>query len=180
MPERPTPGRAVVTRRAVTDIVRTAVLGCYGVAGFATPTPWGHVVRRLGFGEPGIRVVLDDLRIALRIRVAYGLPIAEVARQVESAVRYALGRDLGREPSEVTIHVDGLVQREGNVPPATDPAETDDGAPPVPTAEAPADDEPVPLDGIATAEPAAGPDAGADATPPHVRDADAAESGGRR
>ena len=183
MPERPTPGRAVVTRRAVTDIVRTAVLGCYGVAGFATPTPWGHVVRRLGFGEPGIRVVLDDLRVSLRIRVAYGLPIAEVARQVESAVRYALGRDLGREPSEVTIHVDGLVQREGNVPPATDPAETDDGAPPVPTAEAPADDEPVHAGETANVASPGDPDPGPDArvlSSPRVGDVDTAEPGGRR
>ena len=120
MPERPAPGRAVVTRRAVTDIVRTAVLGCYGVVGFATPAPWGHIERWLGLGEPGIRVRLDDLRVELRIRVAYGLPIAEVARQVESAVRYALGRDLGREPGEVAIRVDGLVEREGTVPPAAD------------------------------------------------------------
>lgn len=116
MPERPAPGRAVVTRRAVTDIVRTAVLGSYGVAGFATPDPWGYLVRWLGLGEPGIRVVLDDLRVELHIRVAYGLPIAEVARQVESAVRYALRRDLDREPSEVAIHVDGLVERDGSLP----------------------------------------------------------------
>jgi uncharacterized alkaline shock family protein YloU len=104
----------------VTDIVRTAVLGSYGVAGFATPAPWGHLVRLLGLGEPGIRVDLDDLAIELRIRVAYGLPIAEVARQVESAVRYALDRDLGRAPGRIEIHVDGLVQREGSVPPPID------------------------------------------------------------
>jgi uncharacterized alkaline shock family protein YloU len=125
VPERPAPGRAVVTRRAVTDIVRTAVLGSYGVAGFATPKPWGHLVRGLGLGEPGIRVDLDDLTIELRIRVAYGLPIAEVARQVESAVRYALDRDLGRAPGAIEIHVDGLVQREGSVPSPLDPTTPD-------------------------------------------------------
>ena len=121
MPERPAPGRAVVTRRAVTDIVRAAVLGSYGVAGFATPNPWGHVVRRLGFGEPGIRVELDELGVELHLRVAYGLPVAEVARQVESAVRYALGRDLGREPSAVAIHIDGLVEREPGVAATAEP-----------------------------------------------------------
>jgi uncharacterized alkaline shock family protein YloU len=123
VPERPAPGRAVVTRRAVTDIIRTAVLGCYGVAGFATPDPWGYVVRWMGLGEPGIRIDLDDLRVELRIRVAYGLPIAEVARQVESAVRYALKRDLDREPGEVTIHVDRLVERDGSVPPPAEVVE---------------------------------------------------------
>ena len=129
MPERPAPGRAVVTRRAVTDIVRTAVLGSYGVAGFATPAPWGHLVRLLGLGEPGIRVDLEDLAIELRIRVAYGLPIAEVARQVESAVRYALDRDLGRAPGGIAIHVDGLVQREGSVPPPIDATTPEAGVP---------------------------------------------------
>jgi uncharacterized alkaline shock family protein YloU len=108
VPERPAPGRAVVTRRAVTDIVRTAVLGCYGVAGFATPNPWDRIVRRLGLGEPGIRVDLVDLGVELRLRVAYGLPIAEVARQVDSAVRYAVRRALGREIDRLAIHVDGL------------------------------------------------------------------------
>jgi hypothetical protein len=59
-----------------------------------------------------------------------------VARQVESAVRYALGRDLGREPVDVTIRVDGLVQPDGGMPSPSDPepepdaaqAEADDGA----------------------------------------------------
>ena len=35
MPSDPIPGRSLVTRRAVADIVRTAVLGSYGVTGFA-------------------------------------------------------------------------------------------------------------------------------------------------
>jgi len=109
----------------VTDIVRTAVLGSYGVAGFATPDPWGYVVRWLGLGEPGIRIGLDDLRVELHIRVAYGLPVAEVARQVESAVRYALRRDLDREPSEVVIHIDGLAERDGGCPSSADRATRD-------------------------------------------------------
>ena len=111
----------------MTDIVRTAVLGSYGVAGFATPDPWGYVVRWVGLGEPGIRIGLDDLRVELHIRVAYGLPVAEVARQVESAVRYALRRDLDREPSEVAIHIDGLVERDGSLPaiPPTEPVDAE-------------------------------------------------------
>ena len=36
---RPTPGRSLVTRRAVADIVRTATLGSYGVTGFAGGRP---------------------------------------------------------------------------------------------------------------------------------------------
>jgi len=117
MPKRPVEGRSAVTRRAISDIVRTAVRGSYGVAGFATPTPAGHLVRVLGLGEPGIVLGGDDpLTIDLHLRVAFGLPIAEVARQIDSAVRYALQRDLGREVADVTIHVDGLEYNPGRIP----------------------------------------------------------------
>ena len=117
MPKRPVEGRSAVTRRAISDIIRTAVRGSYGVAGFATPTPDGHLVRVLGLREPGIRLGgVDPLSVDLHIRVAFGLPIAEVARQIDSAVRYALQRDLGREVGEVTIHVDGLEYNPGRIP----------------------------------------------------------------
>jgi uncharacterized alkaline shock family protein YloU len=117
MPQRPVKGRSAVTRRAITDIVRTAVRGSYGVSGFATPIPVGHLVRALGLGEPGIRLSgHDPLTIGLHLRVAYGLPVAEVARQVDSAVRYAIHRDLGLDVADLTIHVDGLEYRPGRIP----------------------------------------------------------------
>jgi uncharacterized alkaline shock family protein YloU len=125
MPERRVPGRSAVTRRAITDIVRSAVLGSYGIAGFASPRPVDHLVRWLRLDEPAIRVRYDTgLRVAVHVRVAYGLPVAEVARQVESAIRFAVGRALGREIDELTIHVDGLDDHAGgSPPPATSDAE---------------------------------------------------------
>ena len=36
------------------------------------------------------------------------MPIAEVARQVDSAVRYGIRHALEREVDRLTIHVDGL------------------------------------------------------------------------
>ena len=121
MPERRVPGRSVVTRRAITDIVRSAVLGSYGIAGFASPRPVDHLIRWLRLDEPAIRVRYDDgLQVTVHVRVAYGLPVAEVARQVESAIRFAVGRALGREIDELTIHVDGLdVHAGGSPPPAS-------------------------------------------------------------
>ena len=133
MPTASTPGRSIVSRRAVIDIVRTATLGSYGVTGFAGGMV-GHLLERLGFSQPGIRVsFVDDianetptepsasaervpLTIDLDLTVAYGVPIAEVARQVDSAVRYALRRALGREVSRLTIHVDGLSYQPGDLP----------------------------------------------------------------
>jgi uncharacterized alkaline shock family protein YloU len=98
------PGRAVVTRRALVEIVRAAALGRYGVVGLAESR-----LGRIGLGRRPIRVVLrPDHAVDVRLRIAYGLPVAEVARQVDSAIRYALRRALGREVGPVTIHVEGL------------------------------------------------------------------------
>jgi uncharacterized alkaline shock family protein YloU len=115
---RPTPGRSLVTGRAIRDVVRTATLGSYGVTGFAGG-PIGRLVERLGFGQPGLVVRLDDgLDVELDLTIALGVPVAEVARQVDSAVRYALRQALDREVSRIVIHVDGLhVPGGGSAPP---------------------------------------------------------------
>ncbi len=55
-------------------------------------------------------------RIDLDLTVAYGLPIAEVARQVDSAVRYSIRNALGRDVTRLTIHVDGLRYQPGDLP----------------------------------------------------------------
>jgi uncharacterized alkaline shock family protein YloU len=133
VPSASTPGRSIVSRRAVVDIVRTATLGSYGVTGFAGGMV-GRLLERLGFSQPGIRVSFADgtvsetptkpsasaergsLTIDLDLTVAYGVPIAEVARQVDSAVRYALRRALGRDVSRLTIHVHGLSYQPGDLP----------------------------------------------------------------
>jgi uncharacterized alkaline shock family protein YloU len=127
VPTNPTPGRSLVTRRAVVDVVRVATLGSYGVTGFAGG--WiGRLGERLGLGQPGIDITFGppttepsarpDLQIDLDITVAYGVPIAEVARQVDSAVRYSLRNALGRDVTRLTIHVDGLRYQPGDLPAA--------------------------------------------------------------
>ena len=118
---RPTPGRSLVTRRALIDIVRTATLGSYGVTGFACG-PLERVVAWLGLGQPGLELRLDDgIEIELDITVALGVPVAEVARQVDSAVRYGIMRALGRDVTRLVIHVDGLRVQAGGALPAVEP-----------------------------------------------------------
>jgi uncharacterized alkaline shock family protein YloU len=80
----------------------------------------GRLIARLGIGQPGVAVRLDDgIEIELDITVALGVPVAEVARQVDSAIRYAIQRALGREVTRIVIHVDGLhVPAGGTVPQA--------------------------------------------------------------
>ena len=114
---RPTPGRSLVTRRALVDIVRTATLGSYGVAGLAGD-PLSRLAARLGFADPGIAIRLDDgIEIELDLTIALGVPVAEVARQVDSAVRYAVHRALAQDVRRLVIHVDGLrVQPSGTAP----------------------------------------------------------------
>jgi uncharacterized alkaline shock family protein YloU len=124
VPSDPIPGRSLVTRRAVADIVRTAVLGSYGVTGFAASLP-ERFLARVGLATPGLDVTLrDGLRIELDLTVAYGVPIAEVGRQVDSAVRYALHRALELEVAQLVIHIDGLRYAPGGTPPETSLAES--------------------------------------------------------
>jgi uncharacterized alkaline shock family protein YloU len=104
-----TRGRSLVSRRAIVDVVRAATLGSYGVIGFAGAGPLDRIGQWLGLAPRGIAVRLGDgLTIDLDLVVAHGVPIAEVARQVDSAVRYSIRRALDRTVDRLTIHVDGL------------------------------------------------------------------------
>jgi len=133
VPTASTPGRSLVTRHAVVDIVRTATVGSYGVTGFAGRGPIGGLFERLGLAQPGIRVSFDHdspgddemaadrliasgLTIELDLTVAYGVPVAEVARQVDSAVRYAIRQALDVTVARFTIHVGGLRYQTGDLP----------------------------------------------------------------
>ncbi|MFI5225587.1 MAG: Asp23/Gls24 family envelope stress response protein [Candidatus Limnocylindrales bacterium] len=118
MPDESIPGRALVTRHAVIDIVRRVTLGSYGVAGF-DGGPVDAIVGALERRPGGLRVAVDggSLEIHLRLRVAHGLPIAEVARQVDSAIRYAIRRALDREVDRLTIRIAGFESRPGAAPP---------------------------------------------------------------
>jgi len=123
----PVPGRSLVTRRALRDVVRNAALGVYGVAGLAGTGPLGRLLARLGFVHPGVRLHLGGrTAVDLHLTVAYGLPVAEVARQVDSSVRYAIRHATGRELDRLTIHVAGLRYEPGQ-PPAADPVPTAPG-----------------------------------------------------
>jgi uncharacterized alkaline shock family protein YloU len=109
MPERSVAGRSIVTRRAIVDIIRTAVQGSYGVTGFSDPSFGRRLLRWVGLDRPGIQLTTEGgLELNLYVTVAFGVPVAEVARQVDSAVRYSLRKMVGVEIASMTIHVDGL------------------------------------------------------------------------
>jgi uncharacterized alkaline shock family protein YloU len=109
MRQRAVTGKSYVTRRALFDIVRAAVQGSYGVTGFSDPSLGRRVLRVVGLDRPGIRMgTHGGLTLELYVKVAYGMPVAEVARQVDSAVRYSLRKMAGVEVASLTVHVDGL------------------------------------------------------------------------
>jgi uncharacterized alkaline shock family protein YloU len=109
MPERHMAGKSIVTSRAIVDIVRTAVQGSYGVTGFSDPSFGRRLMRWIGMDRPGIRLTTaGGLHLDVFITVAFGVPVAEVARQVDSAVRYSLAHYIGAEVVGLAIHVDGL------------------------------------------------------------------------
>jgi uncharacterized alkaline shock family protein YloU len=111
-------GRGLATRRAIVDIVRSVTLGSYGVVAFGASL--GDRLFGALTGRPaGIRVSLADggIAIELRLRVAHGLPIAEVARQVDSAIRFAIRRALGREVASLKIRIAGLEVKPASQPP---------------------------------------------------------------
>jgi len=68
------------------------------------------------------------LTIELQLTIAYGVPVAEVARQVDSAVRYAVRRALEVEIGRLTIHVNGLRFQPGDLPAAAAPPDSNDVA----------------------------------------------------
>jgi uncharacterized alkaline shock family protein YloU len=118
VPPEQTTGRSLVTRRAIVDVVRHATLGSYGVTGFAGG-PFARLLDRLDLSRPGLRVHLEDgLDLELDLDVALGVPVAEVARQVDSAIRYAVHRTLDLEVRRLVIHVDGLRVQPAGEPPA--------------------------------------------------------------
>lgn len=109
MADAPMPGRGLATRRAVGDVVRRAALSSYGVVSVAGPRPWHTALGWIGRGTPGVKVRIGPpLTIDLYLAVARGVPVAEVARNVDSAVRHGLRLALGREIDELAIHVDRL------------------------------------------------------------------------
>jgi uncharacterized alkaline shock family protein YloU len=127
VPEGSIGGRALVTRRAIIDIVRRVTLGQYGVAGFTGN--WAD--RVLGWIEnrPGglrVSVAGGSLAIRMHLRVAQGLPIAEVARQVDLAVRHSIRVALGREVDQLSIRVASLELHPGGEPPVP-PAQSGPG-----------------------------------------------------
>lgn len=105
-------GRIVLADEVLAGIAGTVAAGCPGVAGLVPRGLREGLAGLLG-GEQqgrGVEVTAADGTpvITVRIVVNYGVPIAEVARNVMARVREAVRRAIGEENIRVNVHVAGV------------------------------------------------------------------------
>ncbi len=105
-------GRIEVSPTAVASLASQAVLECYGVVGMATKDLASGIVQILqpSSHRRGVEIHLADDRIVIDLYVVieYGTPIAVVARNIQSSVKYTLERALGVPVAEVNVRVQDL------------------------------------------------------------------------
>ncbi len=105
-------GKIEVAPRAIATIAAQAVGRSYGVVGMAPHTLREGVaqVLRQQDAHKGVEVRIrgDELTIDLYVIVAYGTRIAEVARNVQESVRYAVEQALGMPVTRVSVRVQGV------------------------------------------------------------------------
>lgn len=105
-------GRIEVSPTAVASLASQAVLECYGVVGMATKDLASGIVQILqpGSHRRGVEIHLADDRIVIDLYVVieYGTPIAVVARNIQSSVKYTLERALSVPVAEVNVRVQDL------------------------------------------------------------------------
>ena len=105
-------GKIEVAPRAIATITARAVSQCYGVVGMAPRNLREGVVQVLRREDMhrGVEVQLRDdaIDITLYVIIEYGTRIAEVARNVQEHVRYAVEHALGLPVAQVHVRVQGM------------------------------------------------------------------------
>jgi len=105
-------GRIEVSPTAIGSLASQAVLECYGVVGMTPKDLASGIVEILqpASHRRGVDVQMDgdDLVIDLYVVVEYGTRIAVVARNIQSAVKYAVEKALSVPVATVNVHVQDL------------------------------------------------------------------------
>jgi uncharacterized alkaline shock family protein YloU len=105
-------GKVEVSPTAIASLASQAVLECYGVVGMATKDLASGIVEILqpASHRRGVQVQIADHRIIVDLYVVmeYGIRITTVAKNIQSAVKYSLGKALGIQAVEVNVHVQDL------------------------------------------------------------------------
>ena len=105
-------GRIEVSPTAIASLASQAVLECYGVVGMATKDLASGIVEILqpASHRRGVEINIEAgcIVIDLYVVVEYGTPIATVARNIQSVVKYTVERALGEPVEAVNVHVQDL------------------------------------------------------------------------
>jgi uncharacterized alkaline shock family protein YloU len=105
-------GKIEVAPRAIATIAARAVGQSYGVVGMAPHTLREGVAQVLRHEDAhkGVEVRMgnDEVMIDLYVIIEYGTRVAEVARNVQENVRYAVEQALGMQVARVNVRVQGL------------------------------------------------------------------------
>lgn len=101
-------GRISISSLAIAQIAERTVSECYGVVGIGRGR---RAKRMLLLGRAaGVSVGRseDGIALALRVFVAYGLNLAEVAATVHSRVSYEVERLTGLPVASLEVRIDGV------------------------------------------------------------------------
>lgn len=105
-------GRIEVSQQAIARVASRAVMESYGVVGLTRPhlrDGLAEVLQRESHHKGvGVKLEDDHLVIDLFVVVEYGTRISEVARNMASAVKFAVEKALGFPVSRVNVNVQGL------------------------------------------------------------------------
>jgi len=117
-------GLIEVSQEYFSEIIGSAVTGCFGVAGMGNTNARqglrsavqqrSPVTRRRQFLDQGVRVYKDGngLMVDLHIIVTYGLNIAAIVRSIGNKVRYTVEEATGLEVRKINVFVDGMLKQE--------------------------------------------------------------------
>ncbi|MFN2184420.1 MAG: Asp23/Gls24 family envelope stress response protein [Anaerolineae bacterium] len=105
-------GKIEVSPTAIASLASQAVLECYGVVGMATKDLASGIVEILAPASHrrGVDINIEDgcIVIDLYVVIEYGTPIATIARNIQSVVKYTVERAMSEQVDAVNVHVQDL------------------------------------------------------------------------
>jgi uncharacterized alkaline shock family protein YloU len=105
-------GTIEVAPRAIATIAAQAVGQSYGVVGMAPSSLVQGVAQVLNKADAhqgvAVRIRGDEIMIDLYVILEYGIRIAEVAKNIQDHVRYAVEQAISMPVTQVNVRVQGL------------------------------------------------------------------------
>ncbi len=106
-------GKIEVAQQAIATVASKAVIDSYGVVGMTHPRKRDGLAELLqrDYSHRGVVVRTNDkseIVIELYVVMEYGTRISEVARNVASAVKFAVEQALGLPIAQVNVNVQGI------------------------------------------------------------------------